>query len=139
MAPGCFLDTNVLLYAVSNASSERGKRDLSRELLQQDDWTVSVQVLQEFYVQAIRASRPDALHPEEARALIVSWCRFKVQPNTLTVLNLALDIHQRYSLSYWNAAIFAAANLAQCTLILTEDLSDGGRYGNVLARNPFRG
>ena len=45
MAPGCFLDANVLLYAVSIAPQERAKRELARELLQEDDWTVSIQVL----------------------------------------------------------------------------------------------
>ena len=61
MAPGCFLDTNVLLYAVSVDPGEAAKRDLARELLQEDDWTLSIQVLQEFDVQATRASRPWAL------------------------------------------------------------------------------
>ena len=50
MAPGCFLDTNVLLYAVSTDPGEAAKRDLARELLQEDDWTLSIQVLQEFRV-----------------------------------------------------------------------------------------
>ena len=70
MAPGCFLDTNVLLYAVSASPAERRKRDLARQLLQEDDWTVSVQVLQEFVVQATRASRPEALPAADARAQI---------------------------------------------------------------------
>jgi predicted nucleic acid-binding protein len=52
MAPGCFLDTNVLLYAVSADPGEAAKRHLARQLLQDDDWTLSIQVLQEFFVQA---------------------------------------------------------------------------------------
>ena len=138
MAPGCFLDTNVLLYAVSSSPAERSKRDLARELLQEDDWTLSVQVLQEFYVQATRSSRPGALSAVDARALIDCWSRFVVQPITWEVLQLALDLQQRYPLSYWDAAILAAADQAGCSLLLSEDLSDGSLYGNVMVRNPFR-
>jgi hypothetical protein len=61
MAPGCCLVTNVPLDAVSAAPYERTNRDRVRELLQEDDGTHSIQVLQEFLAQAIRASRIEAL------------------------------------------------------------------------------
>ena len=44
MTAGCFLDTNVLLYAVSTTPAEASKRQLARYLLTEDDWTLSVQV-----------------------------------------------------------------------------------------------
>lgn len=138
MAPGCFLDTNVLLYAVSADPREAAKRDLARELLQEDDWTLSIQVLQEFFVQATRVSRPGALSPAEARALIDCWSRFTVQAITWDVLQRALDLQELLPLSYWDAAILAAAEQSGCTLLLSEDLSDGGRYGALEVRNPFR-
>ena len=138
MAPGCFLDTNVLLYAVSTSEAERGKRDRARELLQEDDWTVSIQVLQEFYVQATRVSRPHALRADEARELIDCWSRFEVQPITWQVMQRALDLQQQHPLSYWDAAILSAAETSGCSLVLSEDLSDGGHYGGVTVRNPFR-
>jgi len=72
VAGGCFLDTNVLLHAISSSSEERLKRDRARLLLQEDDWTVSVQVLQEFFVQATRPSRQACLTAGEARQLIES-------------------------------------------------------------------
>ncbi|MEB3331556.1 MAG: hypothetical protein VKI83_03570 [Synechococcaceae cyanobacterium] len=67
MAPGCFLETNVLLDAASIAPQERARRDLAPELLQEDDWTQSIQVLQEVFVQATRASRAQPLSDAEAR------------------------------------------------------------------------
>ena len=70
MTAGCFLDTNVLLYAVSTTPAEAPKRELARYLLAEDDWTLSVQVLQEFYVQATQATRPDRLSLTDAAALI---------------------------------------------------------------------
>ncbi len=45
MTAGCFLDTNVLLYAVSTTPARTSKRQLARYLLTEDDWTLSVQVL----------------------------------------------------------------------------------------------
>jgi predicted nucleic acid-binding protein len=138
MAPGCFLDTNVLLYAVSADPGEAAKRDLARQLLQEDDWTLSIQVLQEFFVQATRVSRPWALSTDEARLLIDCWGRFTVQSITWEVLQRALDLRAVHPLSYWDAAILAAAEQSGCTLLLSEDLSDGGQYGAVEVRNPFR-
>ena len=138
MAPGCFLDTNVLLYAVSADPGEAAKRDLARQLLQEDDWTLSIQVLQEFFVQATRVSRSWALSMDEARMLIDCWGRFTVQPITWEVLQRALDLKAMHPLAYWDAAILAAAEQSGCTLLLSEDLSDGGQYGAVEVRNPFR-
>ena len=137
MAVGCFLDTNVFLYAISSSAKEWQKRDRARLLLQEDDWTVSVQVLQEFFVQATRPSRRECLTSGEARQLIESWQRFTVQAITLEVMNLALEFHEGYSLSYWDAAILSAAQMAGCNLLLSEDMADGMTYGAVLVRNPF--
>ena len=52
-----FLDTNILLYSISGEPSERRKRDTAIALLDHDDLALSVQVLQEFYVQATRPTR----------------------------------------------------------------------------------
>lgn len=134
MTAGCFLDTNVLLYAVSTTPSEAPKRELARYLLAEDDWTLSVQVLQEFYVQATRADR---LSLTDAAALIESWQRFTVQPIDAAVLDGTLALHQAYPLSYWDAAILAAAQQSGCDLVLSEDMTDGHTYGTVTVRNPF--
>ena len=139
MTVGCFLDTNVLLYAISTSAGERQKRERALLLLQEDDWTVSVQVLQGFFVQATRPSRQGSVTAGEARQLIESWQRFTVQAITLEVMNRALDLHENFSLSYWDAAILSAAQIASCDLLLSEDMGDGMTYGTVLVRNPFAG
>jgi predicted nucleic acid-binding protein len=56
-----FLDTNVLLYSISPAPAEAAKRERALELLDNDDGALSVQVLQEFYVQSTRTTRPGRL------------------------------------------------------------------------------
>jgi predicted nucleic acid-binding protein len=132
-----FLDTNILLYAVTAAPEEEKKRSVARSILRQDHLALSVQVLQEFYVQATRTSRPDPLSHDEACALIGHWLRFHVVPVTASVLQNALERKSLYAISYWDAAIIAAASAAQCPVLLSEDLSHGQDYGGVKVLNPF--
>jgi predicted nucleic acid-binding protein len=88
-------------------------------------------------VQATRATRADRLALADALDLISSWERFTVQPLDTAVLHDALALHQAYPVSYWDAAILAAAQQSGCDLVLSEDMTDGHTYGNVTVRNPF--
>jgi predicted nucleic acid-binding protein len=133
-----FLDTNILLYSISRNPTEKAKRDIAIALLDGDDIALSVQVLQEFYVQATRVTRSDALPHEIAAGLIRTWLRFKVQETTLPVALGALDIKATHRLSYWDAAIVAAARALGCRELLSEDMSHGQEVEGVLIVNPFR-
>jgi len=126
-----FIDTNVLLYAVSNDPEEQRKADLARSLLAGRDLALSVQVLQEFYVQATRASRPDPLHPDQAAL------RFPIADVTPDIVRGAILIQRRFQLSYWDAAIIEAARSLGCTLVLSEDLSHEQDYAGVRVEDPF--
>ena len=65
-----FIDTNILLYAISQDPAEQDKAKSANEILSGRDLALSVQVLQEFYVQATRASRPDPITHRRAVRLI---------------------------------------------------------------------
>jgi predicted nucleic acid-binding protein len=132
-----FVDTSVLLYTVSTMRAEMGKRRTARDVLDGGDVALSVQVLQEFYVQATRPTRSDPLQHEQAVALIEAWCRFPVQDTTLGLVRAALDTSARYRLSDWDATIVEAARLAGCRVLLSEDLSDGQDFNGVRVENPF--
>ena len=134
-----FLDTNILLYAISRAPEEAARSERALQLLDQDDCVVSVQVLQEFYVQATRATRPDAIEHGQAVALIESWLRFRVQDLTVPILEAALASRERYRISYWDAAVIEAARASGCQDLLSEDLQDGRDYEGIRVSNPFRG
>lgn len=134
-----FVDTNVLLYAVSRAADEHAKAEVARDLLLRRDLALSVQVLQEFYVQATRESRADRLRHDQAVRLVESFCRYPVQEMTLPILRAAFVTRARWRLSYWDAAILEAARASGCDLVLSEDLSDGEDYDGVRVENPFRG
>lgn len=132
-----FVDTNVLLYAVSTAEQERRKHEIALAILDADDLALSVQVLQEFYVQATRASRSDALTHEQAAALIESWLRFRVEENSVALLREAMATSVRWRISYWDAAVVEAARAMRCATLLSEDLKHGMDFAGVRVENPF--
>lgn len=134
-----FVDTNILLYAVSTASEEAAKARVARRLLDGRDLALSVQVLQEFYVQATRATRPDALSHDQAAVLVEAFLRFRVQEITLPILRAALETSHRHRISYWDAAILEAARALDCRVVLSEDLTHGADYDGVRVEDPFRG
>lgn len=133
-----FVDTNVLLYAVSRDPDEREKADRANDILAGRDVALSVQVLQEFYVQATRDTRPDPLSHEQASDLVESFLRFPVQEITTAVMLAALATRRRFGISYWDAAILEAGRALGCDVVLSEDLSDGPDYAGVQVENPFR-
>lgn len=116
---------------------ETAKAAKAIALLEGDDCVLSVQVLQEFYVQATRASRLTPLPHKIAADLIRTWLRFQIQDNTIAVLQSALEIKAAHGFSYWDSAIIAAAIAAGCTELYTEDLSHGGQIGSIWIINPF--
>lgn len=132
-----FLDTNVLLYALSRDPGEQIKAKRARQLLDERDLSLSVQVLQEFYVQATRATKADRIEHDQAVTLIESWMRFPVQEMTVPVMQAALGACRKYQLSYWDAAILESARALGCREILSEDFSTGRDFAGVRIVNPF--
>ena len=92
-----FIDTNVLLYAISRDAQERLKAERANEILTARDVALSVQVLQEFYVQATRTSRPDPLTHRQAVELVESFMRFPVAPVTGELMLAAFATHRRFA------------------------------------------
>jgi predicted nucleic acid-binding protein len=135
-----FVDTNILLYAISKHPAERRKTDIAIELLDSPvgELALSVQVLQEFYVQATRVSREGALPQRLAEDYIDHWQTFAVHDNTLELFRAAVASSRRFHISYWDAAIIEAARASGCDIVLSEDLADGRSYGGVRVRNPFK-
>jgi predicted nucleic acid-binding protein len=132
-----FVDTNVLLYAISRDPQEREKAETANGILARREIGLSVQVLQEFYVQATRETRPDRLTHQQGVKLVESFLRFPVQETTTSVMLAALATRDRLSISYWDAAILEAARTLGCDVVLSEDLADGTDYGGVRVENPF--
>ena len=118
-----FVDTNVLIYAAGRATVEPERRLRARGLLSEPDLAVSVQVLQEFYHQATRPTRPGWLTHGEALQFLEPILTLPIQAMTLEVFQTAAAISQRFMLSYWDGAILAAARAAGCDAVYSEDFS----------------
>ncbi len=132
-----FIDTNILLYAVSRLPEEAGNRAIAHGILDSADCALSVQVLMEFYAQATRTTRIGALTHAEATGIMTAWRRFPVQPQTVELLDRAMALRERHKLSIWDSAIIAAAGLLGCSVVLTEDMQNGQVIAGVRVVNPF--
>ncbi len=107
------------------------------ELMESENFATSAQVLQEFFVTVVRkASRP--LSAERALEWIEEWMAFPCQPIDHQLVRIAIERSERYAISYWDAAILAAAEAVGAGTVYSEDLNHGQRYGNVRVVNPFR-
>ena len=132
-----FVDTDILIYAISPSPHEADKRRIAQDLLSEDDLALSVQVLQEFYHQATRPTRPHALTHAQAMAFVEIVAQFPVQQLTFDMFLAAVSISRRFRLSYWDGAILAAARTCGCDIVYSEDLSAGQDYDGTRVVNPF--
>ena len=138
MSARYFVDTNVLLYAHSKGLGEKKRkaRALVEELWSERSGVVSTQVLQDFYVNACRKTeRP--LRPSEAGQLVAEYMTWDVIVNDSESILQALEIEQRYRISFWDALIVQAANAAAAVALYSEGLSHGQTYGSVEVINPL--
>jgi predicted nucleic acid-binding protein len=132
-----FVDTNVLLYAASNAPADQPKRVIARQLLAEPDICFSAQVLQEFYVAAVTKQRLQMTH-DEAIAVAKSLANFPVWPITRELVLEAIEAKQRFQISNWDAAILVAAKQMGCQTVYSEDFDQNRQYDNVRVLNPFQ-
>ena len=131
------VDTNVLLYAVSNRVADDAKRLRAVTILKEPDLALSVQVLQEFYYQATRPQGPAGLTHEQTMAFLRPLRTLPTQSVTPQLFDRATNIRQSFSLSYWDAAILAAAGLLGCEAVYSEDMSNHVNYNGIRVINPF--
>jgi predicted nucleic acid-binding protein len=132
-----FCDSNILLYAASNAPEDRAKRDDARKILTLPSVGFSAQVLQEFYVNATQ-KRALRLSHDEAVQILLPLRGFPILPVTEDLVFAAIDMKMRFQISYWDAAIVAVAEALGARELYSEDLNDGQVYGTVRAVNPFK-
>ena len=136
MTARCFADTNIFLYAGSNDPADATKKQIARQLIADEDIGLSAQVMQEFIAAAASKKRL-AIDTEEAKETITALLEFPVAPITAELVLRAVELKTRYQISYWDAAIIAAALQLGCETIYSEDLNDGQEYGGVVVNNPF--
>jgi len=138
MSGKAFVDTNILMYAhdSSTGAKHTRARALVEELWQARSGVVSTQVLQELCVNLRRkAARP--LDARATREIVSDYLTWQVVVNGGDSILGALELEERYRISFWDALVIHAAQAAGAGTLYSEDLSDGQRYGDVQVRNPF--
>jgi predicted nucleic acid-binding protein len=130
------LDSNVLVYALSDAPSERKKRDTAATLLAEQDFGTSYQVLMETWVVATRKiAKPVA--EQKVAAFLDRVLAFPCVPGTADLYRQAFRLSRRYEIHPYDTAIVAAAQELGAHTLYSEDLSDGQEYDGVKIANPF--
>jgi predicted nucleic acid-binding protein len=126
-----FLDTNILLYLVS---AETAKADRAEELVAAGG-VISVQVLNEFASVALRKFAMGLPEIREVLSAVRAIC--SVEPLSERTHDLALELTERFQLSFYDSLIVAAAILADCSILYSEDMQDAQTIESVTIRNPF--
>lgn len=134
--PNAFVDTNVLIYAADESASNERKTRMARELLRQRGLQLSVQVLNEFTVNARNASKLNFTAQQE-NDWLTRWLLFPVASLTVDTFLTARLIHSRYQVSHWDSLILATARETNCAMLYSEDLGNGQEYDGVKVVNPF--
>ncbi len=133
-----FVDTNVIVYRYDSSVPDKQSRadEWLRLVWDRRSGRLSTQVLQEFYSTVTRELKP-AMPVADARRLVRRLSSWRPLPVDLPVLERAWLLQDRFSLSWWDASIVAAAQTCECGILLTEDLQHGRVFDTVRVIDPF--
>jgi predicted nucleic acid-binding protein len=131
-----FLDTNILLYCddLAHVSKQRRALEVVLEHTAQRTGVVSLQVLQEYFV---NATGKLGLDPVLARQKVETYSRLNVVEPVIADILAAIDFHRLHRISYWDALVLHCARKAGCRMLLTEDMQHGQEIDGVKIVNPF--
>jgi predicted nucleic acid-binding protein len=137
MSGKTFIDTNVLIYAhdVDAGAKHDTAKLILDELWRERTGILSVQVLQEFYVNVTRKI-VTPLPKESARLVVNSYAMWCTETSAAEVAS-AFRVEDESRIGFWDALIVASAVKSGATKILSEDLNDGQRIAGIVIENPF--
>jgi predicted nucleic acid-binding protein len=139
MSDKFFLDTNVFAYIFDEAAPD--KRQLAANLLDHavatNEGVISFQVAQEFISLAFRRLRPPLSSTEAEQFLALTLGPLLSVQSSNVLYWEALHLSRRYSLSWYDSLIVAAALEANCRILYTEDFQHGQKFDNLRVQNPF--
>jgi predicted nucleic acid-binding protein len=133
-----FVDTNILLYAHDHSAGRKHERarQLVEHLWTSGEGVLSTQVLQELCINVRRKiARP--LPVEEIRQIIQDYLSWEIVVNSPASVLQALEIEVRYQTSFWDALVLQAAETSGASVLYSEDLATGQKYGAVQVINPL--
>lgn len=134
-----FVDTNILVYAHDTSAGYKHERAraLLEELWETRHGCLSVQILQEFFVNVTRKI-PKPLDPAVAEEIIADLSRWHTHVPAADDVLGAIGIHQRMGISFWDAMMVRSAIEIGCEVVYSENLNHGQSYDGTRVENPFR-
>ena len=138
MSTRVFIDSNVIVYA--NDARDPAKRKRAAELIarhmREGTGVVSTQVLQEYASVALaKLNQEDSILLRMLRLLEA----LTVVQTTPLLIRRAVELRKVHNVGFWDATILAAAEEADCGILLSEDFNPGQYYGGIRVQNPFAG
>ncbi len=131
-----FFDTNVVVYAYDGNAGAKRERAMAliEAHVQAATLVLSTQVLVEAYNTLVRAA---LLDKETALEVVEALSEERVVATDAALVVRALRLSQRHQLSHWDGLIVQAAMDSGCSVLFSEDLQAGMRFGDVEVVNPF--
>ena len=138
MSDKIFVDTNILIYC--RDASEKLKQLVAKKCIEKlwfdHSGVISTQVLNEYYVTVTKKLKPGMTQKDawDDVCALMAWSPLSID---LAILHLAKIIEEKYSISWWDSMIVAAAKIGGCKTIYSEALSNGQMVAGVKIVNPF--
>ena len=134
-----FLDTNIFVYEASGSvpSKQAVATRLVHSALESGKGVISFQVVQEFFSLAFRRFVPPMLASEAEQVLAMTFRPLLAVHSSYSLYGRALALTRRYSVSWYDSLIVAAAIESGCGILYSEDFQHGQKFGELLVRNPF--
>jgi predicted nucleic acid-binding protein len=139
MSGKTFIDTNILIYAhdVDARAKNEVAKNVLRELWSERTGALSMQVLQEFYINVTRKIATP-LSKDSARSVVTSYAMWCTEMTPVEI-SAAFRIEDESRIGFWDALIVSSAVKSGATRIFSEDLNAGQWIAGILIENPFVG
>jgi predicted nucleic acid-binding protein len=138
MTGNAFVDTNILIYARDTSEPEKQStaEALLKTIWERRTGRISTQVLNEYYVKVTQKLKPGLTREEAWQDIhdLKSWNPISMD---MSLLERGRTFQERFSLSWWDSLILAAADHTACSVVYSEDLSHGQTYFGITVLNPF--
>jgi predicted nucleic acid-binding protein len=132
-----FIDSNIFVYTVDNDNTDKQTKAKSvvADIIANRIPVISTQVLQEFYNASTTKIKVDRFL---AKSIVHDLCNMEVVQVIPELIEQGIDISISVQISFWDGLIIAAAEFANCSTIISEDLNDGQIIRGVKILNPFK-
>jgi predicted nucleic acid-binding protein len=127
----------VLVYAVAGRQTNPAEFAVARHIIAHENFEVSPLVIGEF-LSVVRRPQQEAISKEEAQVWVDELAIHSSIDIDIALIQAAHYFRERYKIQFWDAAHIASAERLGVSILYSEDMSHGQKYGSVTVINPFK-